>query len=339
MQPASIQAHNPSVNEEAYVARRQEAWDRLRWLADKADTTPGALTAPELREFVTLYRQASSDLAAVRTRSGNEGLVAFLNDLCARAYSVMYRAPRRPLRALVAEGVREIARTGRRLAPFALATAVVFFGSGILAFALLRLGIVPLSAFVPGGADANMEAWKSGLEERTTDTSFQMTSLYAVNNPLVSIIAASVSAGTGGLLSLILLYTNGVGIGALASEMSGVGKLDLLLSSLFPHGVPEISGLLVSGSVALRIGWAILSPGVYSRGESLRRAGKDVGIGILTAVLLMFIAAPIEGFFSFNPNVPGWLKTAVGTFELGFAYLFWTRVGRDEPQPTPAPAR
>lgn len=327
------------MNEEAYVARRQEAWDRLRWLADKADSSPGAVTAPELREFVALYRQASSDLAAVRTRSGNEGLVAYLNDLCSRAYSVMYRAPRRPLGTLIGEGVREIARTGRRLAPFALATAIIFFGSGVLAFVLLRMGIVPLSTFVPGGADANMESWKSGaFEARTTDTSFQMTSLYAVNNPLVSIIAASVSVGTGGILSLIMLYTNGVGIGALASEMASVGKLDFLFSSLFPHGVPEISGLLVSGSVALRVGWAILSPGVYSRGESLRRAGKDVGIGILTAVLLMFIAAPIEGFFSFNPNVPGWLKTTVGTFELMFAYLFWTRVGRDEPQPDgPAP--
>lgn len=319
------------MNEEAYVARRQEAWNRLRWLSEKSDATPGALTAPELREFVALYRQASSDLAAVRTRSGNEGLVAYLNDLCARSYSVMYRSPRRPLGTLITEGVREIARTGRRLAPFALAAAIVFFGSAIGAFALLRLGVVPLDAFVPGGGGENFESWKSGVHEaRTTDMSFQMTGGYASHNPMVAIFAAAVSAGTAGILSLVLLYANGTLMGALASETASTGHLDFLLSSIFPHGVPEISGLLMSGAVALRIMWAILSPGVYSRGESLRLAGRDVGIGILTAVLLMFIAAPIEGFFSFNPLVPGWVKTIAGTCELMFAYLFWTRVGVEE---------
>ncbi len=319
------------MNEEAYVAKRQQAWDRLRWLTDKADATPGALTAPELREFVSLYREASSDLAAVRTRSGNEGLVAYLNDLCGKAYSTMYRSPRRPVANLLANGIREIARTGRRLAPFVLVTALVFFGSSVLAFVLLKSGLVPLEAFVPGGGGKNFDSWKSGtFDPRSADESFGATGMYATNNPLVSIMVAAVSVGTGGLLSLFLLYSNGALMGALASETASTGKLDFLLSSIFPHGVPEISGLLVSGAVALRIGWAILSPGVHSRGESLRLAGRDVGIGMLTAVLLMFIAAPIEGFFSFNPMVPGWVKTIVGTFELALAYLFWTRVGREE---------
>ena len=319
------------MNEEAYVAKRQQAWDRLRWLSDKADTTPKSLDTAELREFVALYREASSDLAAVRTRSGNEGLVAYLNELCARAYSVLYRAPRRPLARAISDGIQEIARTGRRLAPFVLATSIVFFGAAILAFALLKAGLVPLEAFVPGGGGANFESWTEGRHpERGTDESFGATAMYATNNPMVSIIVAAVSVGTAGILSLALLYTNGALMGALASETANTGRLDFLLSSIFPHGVPEISGLLISGAVALRIGWAILSPGVHSRGESLRLAGKDVGVGILTAVLLMFIAAPIEGFFSFNPTVPGWLKTTVGTFELAFAYLFWTRVGREE---------
>lgn len=319
------------MNEEAYVAKRQQAWDRLRWLTDKADATPGALTAPELREFVALYREASSDLAAVRTRSGNEGLVAYLNDLCGKAYSTMYRSPKRRLPNMVAEGIREIARCGRRLAPFLLISAVVLFGSAFLAFFLLKGGLVPLEAFVPPGMEANFESWKSGtFDPRSADESFGATGMYATNNPMVSIITAAVSVGTAGIYSLYLLYTNGAMMGALASETASTGHLDFLLSSIYPHGVPELSGIIVAGGVALRVGWAILSPGVYSRGESLRLAGRDVGIGMLTAVLLMFIAAPIEGFFSFNPEVPGWLKTTVGTFELIFAYLFWTRVGVEE---------
>ncbi len=319
------------MNEEAYVARRQVAWARLRQLTDKADTTPRALSAPELKEFVALYREAASDLATVRTRSANAGLVAFLNDLCGRSYSVLYRAPRRRLGAAIAEGIVEIARTGRRLALFALASFVVLFGTAFLAYFLLRAGTVPLEAFVPGGGGRNFESWKSGtFEGRTADESINMTGLYAANNPLVALFTAAVSVGTMGLYSLVLLYQNGAMAGALAHETATTGHLDFFLSSIFPHGVPEISGIVLAGAVALRVGWAILSPGVYSRGESLRLAGRDVGIGLLASVLLMFIAAPIEGFFSFNPAVPGWLKTTVGCFELVLAGLFWTRVGRED---------
>ena len=319
------------MNEEAYVARRQQAWTRLRTLTDKADATPKSLDATELREFVALYREASSDLATVRTRSANAGLVAFLNDLCGRAYSVIYRSPRKRLGAAIREGVVEIARTGRRLAPFALVSFLVLFGTAFLAFWLLRFGTVPLEAFVPGGGGDNFDAWKSGtFEGRTADESFGATGMYAINNPLVSLFTAAVAVGTMGLYSLVLLYQNGTMTGALAHETASTGHLDFFLSSIFPHGVPEISGIVLSGAIALRIGWAILSPGVHSRGESLRLAGRDVGIGLLASVLLMFIAAPIEGFFSFNPAVPGWLKTTVGCVELVVAYLFWTRVGRED---------
>lgn len=319
------------MNEEAYVARREGAWARLRELSDKADATPKSLDAAELREFVALYREASSDLATVRTRSANAGLVAFLNDLCARAYSVIYRSPRKKLVAAAKEGVVEIARTGRRLAPFALVSFLVLFGTAFLAYWFLKFGIVPLEAFVPGGGGDNFESWKSGtFEGRSADESIVMSSFYATNNPVVAIVTAAVSVGTMGIYSLILLYQNGATSGALAHETATTGHLDFFLSSIFPHGVPEISGIVLSGAIALRIAWAILSPGVHSRGESLRLAGRDVGIGLLASVLLMLIAAPIEGFFSFNPAVPGWLKTTVGCLELVFAFLFWTRVGRED---------
>ncbi len=44
----------------------------------------------------------------------------------------------------------------------------------------------------------------------------------------------------------------------------------------------------------------------------------------------MFIAAPIEGFFSFNPTVPGWLKVIVASISALAWALFWIGYGRRE---------
>ena len=322
------------MNEEAYVARRQQAWVRLRTLCDMADTTPRSLSAAEMREFLTLYREASADLAAVRTRSANEGLVAFLNDLCARGYAILYRAPRRPIGRAIVEGLQETARVGRRLSVFALLSGLLLFGSAFFVAGLLSADLVGQDAFVPPEARANFDSWVSGQHEaRTADQSQLASGFYASNNARVALFTAGVSAGTMGLFSIYLLYMTGAQLGSLAHATAGNNKLDFLLSSIFPHGVPELSGIVLAGAVALRLGWAILSPGVFSRGESLRRAGKDAGVGLLASVILMFIAAPIEGYFSFSPAVPGWIKTTVGCFELVFAILFWVFVGREASAP------
>lgn len=318
------------MNEEAYVARRWAVWGRLRALCDKAENSPRSLDAAELREFLGLYRETSADLATVRTRSANEGLVALLNDLVGRGYSIVYRAPRIRVMAAIENSIYEVARTGRRLAPFALVSFLITFGSAFLVFWILKLGYVSPDAFLVGGAREQAQHWASGrFGARDTDSNFGATAMYATNNPMVSIITGAMGAASFGIVSLILLYQNGALAGAVAHECSKTGNLDFFLSSIFPHGVPEISGIVLSGAVALRLGWALLSPGVYTRGESLRVAGRDAGIGLLASVALMFIAAPIEGFFSFNPSIPGWLKTVVGCTELVLWGLFWTRVGRE----------
>ncbi|MEQ1936195.1 MAG: hypothetical protein ABL962_20255, partial [Fimbriimonadaceae bacterium] len=83
------------MNEVAFVTQREPEWKRLHALCDKADVSPKNLTSEELRELISLYRKASSDLAQTRTQSGNLQLIEFLNDLVGRAYLALYR-PTRP---------------------------------------------------------------------------------------------------------------------------------------------------------------------------------------------------------------------------------------------------
>jgi uncharacterized membrane protein SpoIIM required for sporulation len=158
-----------------------------------------------------------------------------------------------------------------------------------------------------------------------------MTGFYASNNPRAALATGGIGAATLGLGSIYLLFTNGALMGTLANGMAEVGKLDFLLASVFPHGVPEISGLIISGAAGLRLGYAVLNPGRRTRGEALRAVGKDSFVLLSTSIVLMFIAAPIEGFFSFSPRVPQSWKVIVGCIEVVIWALLWTRVGRTKP--------
>lgn len=317
------------MNEQAFVERREMDWRRLQILCDKADASVRSLSGDELREMVRLYRRVTTDLAQVRTKSTNQAMADFLNDLVARAYAVLYRAPRAPFWRTVAETLALAAQTMRRRRWFVFVSAAIFFFSALFAFSIIDLAPSTREVLVPEG-NANFEGWKSGkFEERSGSESVMMSGFYASNNPRVAIIAGAVGAGSFGFLSLFLNYQNGLLIGVLAHEVNSVGNLDFLLTSIIPHGVPEISGLWVSCSAGLLLGWALINPGRRSRGDALKAVGKDAIVLLATSVVLMFIAAPIEGFFSFNPRIPGPVKVLVAAVEAVGWIVFWTYYGRE----------
>jgi uncharacterized membrane protein SpoIIM required for sporulation len=323
------------MNEVAFITEREPDWKRLSYLTDRADISPQNLTEQELAEFVQIYRRASRDLALVRTKSSNLQLIDFLNDLVAKAYSTLYRSQRRPFFAALGEAIVLSAVTVRKLRAFVLASVIVF-AAGIT-FAAVGSAYSPglRSVFTPEEFKSSFEQWKSGnFEERSAQESLTATSFYSSNNPRVAIIEGAIAAGTFGIGSAAMVWQNGAILGALAYQTSQVGKLQHLLIWLAPHGVTELSGLILSGAAGFRMGWALIAPGRRKRGDSLRAAGTDAVIVLCTAVCLMFMAAPVEGFFSFNPRIPDWIKISFAALAATAWAVFWIGYGKKVEEPS-----
>ena len=287
------------------------------------------LSGDELREFIRLYRRASTDLALARTKSTNIPLISYLNDLAGRAYGILYRAPKRPFWSTLVGAATVSAQTFRRNRWFVFVSAMIFFGSAFFTFGLL--GAVPETRdkVVPAGMEDAFKAWKNGdFEEHSGSQSSMMTGFYASNNPKMAIITGAVGAGSFGLVSIYLLFNNGAMLGALAHEVAPVHRLGYMLSSISPHGVPELSGIIVAGSSGLLLGFALLNPGRRRRADALKAVGKDAIVLLATSVILMFIAAPIEAFFSFQPSVPQWFKVCVAGVSICAWGAFWIGFGR-----------
>ncbi len=317
------------MNEVAFVQKREADWQRLTHLCDRADISPAKLKGEEFHDFIKLYRRVSADLATARTRSNNIQLIQFLNDTVARAYGILYRSPRHPLWRSLVEGMNLAAQTVRRCRWFALTSALTFVLSGFLAFHMLDLFPQSRTVFVPEGWEQVFEKWKSGeFDEASPDQSIMMTGFYMTNNPLQAVLGGGVAASTFGLGTVGILYRNGTLFGALAHEMAPAGKMPHLFISVSPHGVTEISGLVLSGAAGLVMGYALINPGRRRRAAALKSAGKDAIVLLTTSILMMFMAAPIEGFFSFNPRIPDALKVAFALSSAAAWALFWTQMGK-----------
>lgn len=317
------------MNEESFVKTREPDWKRLFFLNELASGGPHRLSPSELKEYLRLYRSVSRDLAITRTQSANEPLLAFLNAIVGTAYSQIYRAAPKSFGNTISDALTSLAAALRRRSRFVQASLGILFVG--LAFGLATM------ALSPGAKELYPEdlfaQWKTGrFQERSIDESAQMWGLYATNNPKVAVITGTVGAVTLGIGSAVLMFSNGQILGALSWEMISVGKLGHLYASILPHGVPEMGGMILTGAAGLLFGWAIIAPGRRTRLTALKQDGRDA-ITLLTAgVLLMYVAAPIEGFFSFNPVVPVQAKVVWIAVEVALVILFWMGYKADSGQ-------
>src|SRR5688500_7012667 len=94
-------------------------------------------------------------------------------------------------------------------------------------------------------------------------------------------IAGGVLGGLG--TALVLIY-NGTFIGALGGLASGNGYAEPFFTLVVPHGVLELSLIVVTAAAGLRLGWSIVEPGRRSRLESARLEARPAMAMVLGSV-------------------------------------------------------
>lgn len=318
------------MNEETMLKQRGPAWRRLQELTGKAGHSFKRLTDDELEEFVRLYRQTSADLAFLTTHSSNESVVQYLNSVVGRAYSQLYREQYVPWGRRIADGMLAATETVRRRKWYFFVAVGLFFVAAFVSAGLLSYSDEFRAFYIPPEMEEGFEGWKSGqFDQRTGGESVLMTGLYAGHNPTVSIMANAVSTVSFGILTVMIVWMNGAIMGALAFEMATVGRLDHLIVSIAPHGVTELGGIFMAAAGGFVLAAALIRPGRRSRGEALRIAGKDAFVLVVLSIVMTLLAAPIEGFLSFDPRIPDWVKAGVGVLTLAGWTAFFVGYGRN----------
>jgi len=327
----------PPVRSVAFRRERESQWSALDRLVERALSGGlGSLDAEELHQLPILYRQTLASLSVARRTLMDQALIEYLEALSARAYLAMYGSRRKMRGALRHALWVELPRRMRRLAPeLGLSTAILGLGV-VVSIALMLVDPGWYDAFVDpalaGGRDPNAstETLRSALysggpgEVLTTFASFLF-----VHNARIGLMAYALGFAAG-VPTALLLFSNGLMLGAFIQLYAERGLLFELGGWLLPHGIPEIGAVIICGAAGLRLGRAMTLPGRDSVRTALAHAGRETSLIVMGAVLLFAIAGVVEGVFRqvIQDDV---IRYGVALFNATW-FVLWLFVGGRDPQ-------
>lgn len=319
-----------------FLASERPVWTELEQSLTKLENDPGSrLDLDGARRFHYLYQRAAADLARVQTFAAEPETRRYLEALVLRAYGEIHETRQRA-RGLKPWSwlVRTFPRTFRRhLAAFGLSVAVTLAGClfGGIAVAVdpdAKPVLMPFSNLMESPA-RRVAREEAAASDRLAGKKATFSAFLMQNNIRVSILTLALGM-TWGIGTLLVLFTNGVTLGAVAADYMMAGQTRFLLGWLLPHGVIEIPAVLLAGQAGFLLARALIGRGDrLPLPARLRRVGPDVSTLIGGIALMLVWAGLVEAFLSqyHEPVLPYAFKIAFGAVELLLLTWFLSRAG------------
>lgn len=285
------------------ILKHKREWDELETLVTRARKSISRLTPTELSRLDVLYRRTSAHLAQVTTRTTDQGLIQYLNDLTASAHSIIYLPPRRSIGTAIPVFFGEtFPRCVARLWRYHLAAAALMLLGMLIAYLAVAGDIAAAYAILPAGEIRQPGASREQLLEvlrhgrdQGHGKKFAFASFLFGHNLKVAILAMATGI-LAAVPTVILTVYNGMILGAFSAVHHRAGITTEMWAWILPHGITELGAIILCGGVGLRIGRAVLSPGLQTRGESLRIAGEEAARTVCGAAVMLIAAAVIESY-------------------------------------------
>jgi uncharacterized membrane protein SpoIIM required for sporulation len=311
-------------------------WSELEALLTKLETDPGyTLEFDQLRHFYALYQRVSADLARIQTFASEPEICRYLESLTGRAYAEIHETRERGVRFHFWHWFsRDFPRSFRRhIRAFQLSLLITIAGT---AFGAIAVGVDPdaKAAILPrqfshlaGDPAKRVHEEESRKTDRFSHVKATFASSLMQNNIRVSILTLATGM-TFGLGTIVLLFYNGVILGAVALDYIRAHETAFLLGWILPHGVIEIPSILIAGQAGLLIGKTLIGGKERSTLKMrLRAIGPDLINLIGGASMMLVWAGTVESFFSqvHEPVMPYAAKIAFGVAELTLLCWFLNR--------------
>ena len=298
-----------------FRAARGADWDALR---DRIDwwrrTKPKRRDPAEVRRFAALYRAVGADLSVARLRFPRNPVTAELNRLVGQAHALLYATERKLGRRAVALFVAGFPQAVRRSRWFVLAAALTLIGATALGWVWSTVDPDGATRAFPGISGGGNPAETPLV---STGEGIALFGTIAVNNLRVALLAFALGPTLVG--TVILLAVNGLLIGALFGLQAAEGRLATVLALVTPHGVVELTVIVLAAAAGMQIGWAVVSPGRLPRPVALRRAGREAMRIVVGTVPFFVVAGVVEGLVT-PAGLPIAANIAIGWI---FGVAFW----------------
>jgi uncharacterized membrane protein SpoIIM required for sporulation len=305
-----------------WLEKRKSHWVRLEHLLDQSHKHGlKSLTRSELQELGLLYRQAAADLSAAREDPTAQYYARSLNLLLARAHNTIYSGEKSSPWGIIHFFRYTYPEIFRRQLPLVTMAFAAFMLGAVLGLLLTLTRPDFMRAFLGPHMMNSLERhemWThSVVAIKPAAASAIMT-----NNMSVAFVAFA-SGITAGLITLLLLFFNGMLLGVIGAACWFYGMSLGLWSFVAPHGVLELPAIFIAGGAGLLVAKGMLFPGLLPRRDSLARAGTEAVRLLLGTIPILIIAGTIEGFISPSSLAPRWkFALAAAIAVIFFFYLF-----------------
>jgi uncharacterized membrane protein SpoIIM required for sporulation len=334
-----------------FVEKERPFWQQLEQALDRIQA--GTLDLSDLKEsrrVLGLFQRACSDLSRVGQANAEPELRTYLETLVGRGYAEIHSAQTyvrrfRPLDWFL----HTFPQTFRRQAwAFHLSTALMIVGMIVGGLLLVvdadgrQVALAPfqhVATQTPSERVAKEEKDYKEHSQRIAEGGGTFSAQLMANNIGVAIKAMAFGL-TWGIGTVLLLFYNGVILGAVCLDYMLDGQTVFLIGWLLPHGSFEIPAILIGGQAGLvlaraLIGWGTRD-GIRTR---LRLVVPDLATLIGGVALMLVWAGIVEAFFSqyHAPILPYWVKILFGSAELIFLTAFLLLCGRRDKAKTATP--
>ncbi|MCP4645144.1 MAG: stage II sporulation protein M, partial [bacterium] len=235
------------VDLERFIREERPYWRELEGLLDTLHRDAGCqMGLVTVKRLHYLYERASADLGKFLTFAAEPETRRYLEALVARAYGEIHETRGRPHRFAPFHWFFVVfPQTFRRhLGAFGVVVAITLVGSIFGGFAILfdpdaKEVIMPFPGVLADPAQ-RVEMEEGNIDRDRLEGSKAMgAAFYMTHNTKVSILtmAAGMLYGIG---TVVLLFYNGVILGAVALDYILAGETVFLVGWLLPHGSVEI---------------------------------------------------------------------------------------------------
>ena len=325
------------INLQKFISEERSYWSELESVLDRLEKRPELkLSLSRLERFHYLYQRTSGDLAKIKTFASEPNTRAFLESLVARAFGEIHETRKKPHRlAPLHWFFSTFPQTFRKhIRAFWICLAAMLIGSAFGGFVLLvepaaKDVLLPF-AHLHGDPSERVAQEENVKADRLAGAKTSFSSNLMTHNTKVAIFTLALGL-TWGIGTLIMLFYNGVILGAVALDYVMAGETTFLLGWLLPHGAIEIPAIILAGQSGLVLAGALIGWGKpISLKMRLRKIGADLTALIFGVAAMLIWAGIVEAFFSqyHEPVLPYEVKIGFGILELFLLVLFLARSGR-----------
>ncbi|HHY73517.1 MAG TPA: stage II sporulation protein M [Bacillus bacterium] len=284
------------MNVKQFVKQYRVEWKQLEQCITKLHKRNKKITSADIHQFQRLYQKTAQHLSYSQTYFPGEDVTLYLNGLVSKSHNLLYKDQISSVKQIRQFFSTTFIHLLLDQWKFVIIAMILFMIGATASYLSVLHDPLHMYSILPAHLAHSIDPSSLGANDGEINAPV-ISAAIMTNNIQVAILAFS-GGVTFGLLTVYVLITNGILVGALAALYWHHGKSYDFWAYIVPHGMIELTAIFIAGGAGLLMGYKLFVPGPFSRSYQLKLQAKRSVQLLLGTIPLFVIAGLIEGYIT-----------------------------------------